>query len=185
MIFYTLHGFGEYGEGRNSTDKFIKPLRKMGHLVYELDYGLTGLAGVRLCDRKLAGFLAKMARPGSVVIAFSNGCAIASFAAEMTMWFNGLVFINPALNRNWCPPKNVDWMDVYYNPKDYATLVSAALPGHRWGAMGRYGPACKDPRITAYDTEALHGTTGHSGVFKEFDYWGPEIIKNTLRKDRG
>ena len=173
--FYILHGFNVADRGKSTTDRFIQPLRDRGHVAIDLDYGWTGLAGVRLFDRKAGGLIAKMAKPGSILIGHSNGCAIASFAVDMGAAVDGLIFINPALNQHWKPNVQVKWMHVYYNARDYATFIAAALPGHRWGAMGHLGPGYEDPRVKAIDTGQL-GSYGHSAIFKNFQFYGDAII---------
>jgi hypothetical protein len=194
---YLLHGFNVGDRGKKTTDKFGEVLQKRGFLrinskrdilnseglfYQDLDYGWTGLAGVRVCDRKLGGWLAEMAIPGSIVIAHSNGCAIASYASEAGAPFSGMVMIQPALNKDWVPPNQVKWMDVYYNRKDFWTWVSAILPGHRWGAMGYYGPKYTDSRVRSFNTWLEYHTGGHSTLFKDlhFEYWGQRVVDRAL-----
>lgn len=196
---YLLHGFNVADLGRNTTDKFFGSFIGHGYrrteryeqidnpndkYIMDLDYGWTGFMGVRLCDKKIGELLAKVLLPGSVIIAHSNGCAIASFAIDAGASVDGLVFINPALNKEWEPSMRVQWMDVYYNKMDVWPYISAVLPGHRWGAMGSIGPQSNDPRIKGIDTWEGRGHGGHKPVFTNFALWGAQITKRVVAYQR-
>lgn len=197
-IIYLLHGFNVGDRGKDTTDMFIPFLKEKGYrhvksrremrseyydYVMDLDYGWTGLAGVRLCDKKLGIFMAEAIVPGSIVIAHSNGCAIASFAADAGAAIRGMVMVNPALNKKWTPPQHIRWMDVYYNGLDFWTYVAAVLPGHRWGAMGNQGPSYEDKRVRSYNTNKISGDDGHNAVFNRFGYWGNHIYDRISSND--
>ena len=175
-IFYLVPGFNVWDQGKKTVAKFKEPIEARGHAAKVLPYGWTGLAGVRLCDQKLAMVLAALSEPGTIFLGHSNGCAIGSFAADNGAPFEGMIFINPALDRTWRPPEQVKWLHVYYNKHDWATFVAAGLVAHRWGAMGHLGPDYDDARVKVYDTGEMWDTFGHSGVFHDFNFWGHLIL---------
>lgn len=172
---FLLHGFNVTDGGAATTDQFAPLLRDVGYEPVQLDYGWTGLVGVRLCNGKLARWLARLSRPGDVVLAHSNGCAVAAKAVDYGAELSGLVFLNPALDRDWAPGPAVQWWHVYYNARDPWTAAARWLPWHPWGAMGHDGPSSEDTRLMAVDT-GERGAWGHSPVLEDFASWGPEVV---------
>lgn len=171
---YLIHGFNVSDGGNGTTDKFVRPLNDRGYHVIELDYGHIGGVVTKLCDRKMARMVARMAEPGSVIIGHSNGCTISCMAAQYGAKFSQMVWINPALDVDVKIGTYVNRVHVWYNQDDLAVTVASWIPGVMWGEMGAVGYKGKDPRVVNYNV-------GRNGIFPRFPVKGHSDIFTPLK----
>lgn len=175
---WVLHGFNVRDGGQGSIDKLIPHLRSAGYDPVEFDYGWLGPLGVKCLDGRLGKLLAKLVRPGDVVVAHSNGCCIAQLAAEAGAPFDLMVFISPALDRDTPLPSQVRERHVWFTTSDEWVGKARWIPFVRWGDMGKVGfhPGNSDNpedlnhllRTTNYNGEKIFGVKlAHSGWFAE------------------
>lgn len=167
--------------GRNTIDKMKPFYEEQGFFVKEVDYGWMGLLGVRFCNMHLAHILARLLDPDCYLVGHSNGCAISALACDFGYRPAGLVFLQPALNRNWVPPAQVPWLKIYRNTDDLPVWLATWLRNHIWGQMGRLGPSYKDDRVETVDI----GFGGHNAEFKSpaIMQWIAEDLKQRYLKD--
>jgi len=140
-----IHGFNVKDSGEGTIDLLKKPLEWKGYIVddIEADYGWTGPFQVLFGNGSRARKLLKNYEEGEVLIGHSNGCTIIARAIAMGMPVKKVIFIHPALDNDWEPPKNsaVERIDVFYSKKDKATKWAAKIPFVLWGDMGTVGPS--------------------------------------------
>ena len=181
---YLIHGFNVDDKGAGTVDRFAPYLEVEGFTVVSIDYGHTMLAGVRLCNNKLARTIANMAEPGSIIIGHSNGCSIIHRAVRFGAKFSQCVYINPALNRHAtigeydAPFK----MHVYHSPSDWVVKFARLLPFHLWGDMGAVGYKGDDRRYVSYNkqADATISSKSHSDVFDDdkFDTFARRVVRD-------
>lgn len=173
MKAYLIHGFNVRDNGAGSVLKLRPYLKAKGFEVVALGYEWTGRLGVRLCNPKLASFLASLVDEESVAVGHSNGCAIIDEACRRGALFSQVAYINPALDPDLAPVGWVKRADVFYSTGDWATTLARFIPFSTWGAMGAKGYTGKDSRVVNHEM----GSFGHSDVFndKHLKTWGPRI----------
>lgn len=176
-----VHGFNVKDNGKGTTGKLAQRLPLEGKPC-QFRYGWKGLLGVRLFNGLLARLLSDMTSDGAVGIGHSNGCAILHRAAAAGAPFRHLILINPALDNDAEFAPGIERIDVLYNPTDPWVAAARWLPHHPWGDMGRHGYSGHDPRVRNFDTQALLGAAGHSGVFDETHVDALATFVNTLIK---
>lgn len=159
------HGFNVNDDGKSTIGKLATVLPFPG--VQQVDYGWTGLLGVRVLNPRIAKLVAGMTEPGSVGIGHSNGCDILRRAAALGAPFKHLILINPALDSDISFSDQIEHIDVLHNPTDNVVTAAKFIPWSAWGDMGRAGYTGIDPRVVNHDTHAQFGATGHSGVFED------------------
>jgi hypothetical protein len=165
---WVLHGFNVRDGGAGSIDKLAPLLVAEGFEPMEFDYGWLGPLGVKALDGRLGRLLAKLVKPGDVVVAHSNGCCIAQLAAEQGAPFAVMAFISPALDRDSPVPANVGERHVWFSHSDEWVGKARWLPFVKWGDMGRVGHRPDSPRNFNFDGEEIFGTRiKHSGWFQE------------------
>lgn len=178
-----IHGFNVRDEGENSIDRLKPMLREAGYRVEDFDYGFLGLMMVRFRTKFIAKMLHQFSNPEDIIIGHSHGCAITAKAMENGAKFDKVVFIHPALDKNWKIPTifSARRITVFYSEKDIATWSAMLLrwisplrlfkKKHFWGAMGSVGPKSKDKRWVA-----INDHHSHSGIFKDLDKWKDTIL---------
>jgi len=163
MKYYSFHGFNISDGGANTIGRLHPYLP-----LTDINYGWTWRLRVRLCNDCISSAIVNVVDNGSIAIAHSNGCLIASKAAKLGAPFSKLILINPALDTDYEFPSGIP-VDVYYSPKDRATLLARFIPFSRWGAMGRYGYDGDNDNdnelVTNFNSEELFGSVSHSDVF--------------------
>ena len=169
---WVLHGFNVSDGGVGSIDRLIPHLRAAGFDAVEFDYGWLGPLGVKALDGRLGRLLAKIVRPGDVVVAHSNGCCIAQLAAEAGAPFSVMSFISPALDRDRALPAHIPARHVWFTPSDEWVGKARWIPFTRWGDMGKVGYQTEDMdallRTTNLNGQAIFRTKlRHSGWFQE------------------
>lgn len=175
-----------------TTDKLLDILKYNGLAAKDLDYKWFG---VPICWMGVLGTyfnwyqakrLAKIIKNRGekcIVIAHSNGCAIANMiSSKYGANVQGLVCINPALDRDTKFADCYEFIHVYHNRDDQPVKMSKWLPKHPWGEMGAYGYNGKDPRVENVDCSATPGmprASGHSNLFSDakLHQWSNYIIK--------
>lgn len=165
--FYLIHGFNERGEGKDTVGRMRNGLERMGHEVKLIRYGWMHRVRVRLCNTCLAKAIASMVKPGSHVIAFSNGAAITYKAIKAGAPFDRVFLVNPALNAKLAIPR-VRSVHVFYSPSDPWTKIARYIPASIWGHQGATGYSGPDEegRYTQVDLDKLaHQETKHGGIF--------------------
>lgn len=184
---YLIHGFNVNDKGAGTIVKLRPFFLKAGFRVIPLSYLYTNLLRVRLCNRGLAYLFASMARPGSIAVGHSNGCAIIHLAAQFGAPFRDVVYINPALNKAAPLANPVRSAHVWHSPSDTPVRLARFIPRHIWGEMGRTGYTGDDPRYHNYDKENDYREQGfsssaHSDIFEDanLDFFGPRIVEVIL-----
>lgn len=163
---YLIHGFNVKDRGAGTTDLLLPYLRESGHDVVEVDYPWMFRVRTRLCNDGLAMVIAELTKPGTNVIAHSNGGALTYLAAKHGARFGHVTLLNPALNEKLAIP-HAKSVDVWYSPSDPWTLAAKYIPSSVWGAQGRYGFKGDDPRYTQFDADReFRMKAGHSGVLE-------------------
>jgi pimeloyl-ACP methyl ester carboxylesterase len=176
-----LHGFNVSDEGDRTIGRLQPYLDQAGLHVKRPRYGWLGLLGVRLLNRRFARLIADLAEPGDIVIAHSNGCAIAAEAADLGAPFGEMVLINPALDSDRQFPRQVGRVHVWHSPSDAPVWASKFIPWHSWGDMGAVGyRGPYDYRVTSYNKENAYpvSSSSHSDVFDhgKIEFFAPLIL---------
>lgn len=171
-IVVLVHGFN-VDDPERTVGGMAGDLRQRGHEVHKFCYGHAGFLDVRIANPNLAYALLSQIRSirrltGKEVIPIghSNGCAIIHKAAALQedFWFNRCIYISPALDRKAELPDLISRCDVMFNSGDNTVGVSAWLPFHPWGDMGKKGYRGIDTRYNNYDCSDV--VDGHSDWFK-------------------
>lgn len=179
MRVHLVHGFNVSDGGANTTDRLTPYFEVNGHEVIQHDYGWFGFLSVRFRNHSVAEKIAK-ATTGEgydVGVGHSNGCAILLDAASMGK-FDGLILINPALDRDADIPDGVRWVHVYHNSGDKPVKWAKWLPMHPWGDMGRVGYCGMDGRVMNFSGDRLEPRlSGHSDIFSpdKLPVWGSRL----------
>lgn len=182
-----LHGFNVSDEGEGSIGRLTPYLERDGWHVKRPRYGWLGLLGVRLMNTRFARLIADMAEPGDVVLAHSNGAAIAVEAAELGAPFAELVLINPALDSDREFPEQLNQITIWHSPSDSPLWISKFLPWHAWGDMGAVGyRGPYDVRVMSINKENGFPVSSkeHSDVFApgKLEFFAPLIISEIRSK---
>jgi len=136
-------------------------------------YGYAHALTARWQNPGRAKQLARLIRPGDIVVGHSNGACLTWMAASLGAPIGGAVLINPALDRGAAMPRHVPWVNLYPNRGDVAVKIARIFPKHPWGDQGRAGLAFNDPRyLTRYTDEGCGHphyappVFGHSAVLE-------------------
>lgn len=153
MRCYLIHGINTFDGGRGYVGQFEPLLRDTGIRPEYFTYGKSWLFGFQWAlnggrARELATVIGDDA---CVVLAHSNGCAVAMEAASMGAPIRNLVFLNPALDRKAKLPGHVGRCDVFYTTDDPWTRIARRLPFHPWGDMGASGYRGSDERYVSWN----------------------------------
>lgn len=170
-----LHGFNVRDGGEHTVGRLRPYLAKAGFANVNLvSYGWTDMLMVKRHNDRFARLLASMSEPGDVVIAHSNGCAMAYRALrDYPVWaeFRDVVFINPALKPKLPIPPALRSLHVFHSKGDnvvgWARLLSPFSLWGNMGAVGYRGPF--DARVRNHDLAEYidDPAPGHSGVFSD------------------
>ena len=186
----TVHGFN-VSDGGAATIDSLKPHLKDGYEVGDFNYGWTGLLGALYGNQRRAVQLSK--RFGDCIpLAHSNGAAIVHRAAMLGAFEQGVILLNPALDRNIVWPAHVKKVYVYYSSGDVPTKLARYIPFVKWGASGFAGALTNDPRVVNVKTDASGWPAGarshsHSGMFStpmSQAFWAKHI-ESKLRRMAG
>jgi len=192
-----IHGFNVWDGGRATIGKFIPFWENVPFKCHELQYGWRGLIGVRIWNRRTARRLAELSKviEGEVVaVGHSNGCAIIHRATRIPgNRISGVVYINPALDRDMIPGPKVKFCHVWHNEDDKAVRWARILMKHPWGPMGAYGymnpeNIPPDARVKNYDTGRgfeVARAKGHSGIFRRPEalaFFGPKTADEAAKE---
>jgi alpha-beta hydrolase superfamily lysophospholipase len=174
-IVVLVHGFN-VDDPERTVGGLATDLRYRGHEVHKFCYGHAGLLDVRVANPNLAHALLSQLRSikrltGKEIIpvGHSNGCALIHKAAELQQdaaefLFTRCIYISPALDRKAELPGFISRCDVMFNKGDSAVSVSAWIPFHPWGDMGKKGYRGVDTRYNNCDCSDV--VNGHSDWFK-------------------
>lgn len=181
MTIHLIHGIHTQGEA--PIQGLIPYLP--GYDVRYPDYGWISGIETRLVNSIIVGSLKPYVADGDIIIAHSNGCAIAYELMRMGAALAGAIFINAALEQNITRFKWVSWIDVYFNAGDQITEVAKiaaeiGVTDLQWGDMGHAGYVGTDPKITNIDcgrTSGMPVVSGHSDFFtpEHLASWGPYL----------
>lgn len=183
-----VHGFNVRDGGAGSILQLTPFLEQAGFRVKKFRYGFLFLIGVRMFNDRFARMLADFAEPGDVVIAHSNGGAIAHLAAaKYGAEFSHLVLINPALDSDVRFPAWLESVQVWHSPSDAPVQWARWLPWHAWGDMGAVGyQGPYNPRVTSFNKQNGFpvSSSAHSDVFHEpaLSFFGPIIARQILAR---
>lgn len=178
MKIHLIHGIHTSRGSRRLAA--MKPIlwRETQQPVEYYEYGDIKAIQTRVWNPWIAKRFAKTIAPGDVIVAHSNGNAIAiramrDFGAKPA----GLVMLNAALEPDVEIPACLKWAHCYFNEHDGAVAYADFLFGWPfdplWGEMGLRGYKGTDTRVTNYDEwnqYELPPIADHSGII------GPENI---------
>ena len=172
-----VHGFNVKDGGKGTTDGLRPYFEAKGFTVLEFDTGWRFLAGVRFGNGKRARRLARMIRPGDILVGHSDGCNLINLASWHQSGAKGkpvaCIYLNPALDRDTQLAPQVSAALVFYTRTDKIVAVANWLRFHPWGDMGRVGYIEKnqvylDGRYHNIEYEHIGiEKAGHSGAFKK------------------
>ena len=175
-----VHGFNVKDGGKGTTDGLRSHFEDEGFEVLEFDTGWRFLAGVRWGNAKRARRLARMIKPGDILVGHSDGCNLINLAS----WhLSGsaekkpatVVYLNPALDRDTQLAPQILGALVFSTMSDRVVQLASWLSFHPWGDMGRVGysegSAFNDSRYVNVTYEHLGiMKPGHSGALKKTCY---------------
>lgn len=172
-----MHGFNVSDDGANTTGQLAILFRKLKDVeVVEFTPGWRGLLGVRLGNKRRAQNLAKLIRPGDLLVGHSDGCNLLDKACHELSSLGSetvnCIYLNAALDRDTALSKIVSKCLVFHTKSDTTVWVSKWLALHPWGEMGRKGykaahPHLHDDRYINVSYESIgHHDLKHSGVFQ-------------------
>lgn len=127
--------------------------------------------------------IANTAHAADVLVAHSNGCAVAHGVSKL-MKVKGLIFLNAALDRK-LSPGYVDFIHNWYCPGDDVLPFSKLIPNHEWGNAGKKGIISQDPRVKNHNMKNyVPAVRGHSDIFdgKHAHFWAPRIGRLILEE---
>jgi len=180
-IVYLVHGFNVKDDGEKTIKALTSYFERDGYDVRCFDYRWVGLGRVRLCNKNLAYAFAHLARPDSVAVGHSNGCAIIHHAAHFGAPFREVIYINPALNRKAELAPQVHQAHVWHSRSDHTVWTASWMPWHTWGRMGAVGYKGDNKRYINYNKEEDYeiSSSKHSDVFYpgKVGYFGPKIVE--------
>lgn len=148
-----------------------------------VEYGWIAALETRRINPVVVGSIRPYINDGDILVAHSNGCAIAYELVLSGLTPKGLVLINGALIRDIQIPTGIEFVHCYWNPGDIVTIdamVGADLHfvDPNWGDMGHAGYLGNDPRVFNPDcskTPGLPQVLGHSAIF--VDPWEAYIAQ--------
>ena len=76
-------------------------------------------------------------------------------ATQFNAPIDRICYINPALEKDMVPGKQVKQIDVWYSPSDRPVQLAKYLPRHIWGEMGSTGYVGEDLRFTNFNKEDM------------------------------
>lgn len=173
---YLLHGI-ETEDPLRSTISFLQSWLPMYRVVI-LGYGYIPALFVfitNIIDWFIERRLRKQIEAGSIIIGHSNGCTI-GWRLTNKVATKGLVLINPALNNDVVFDERLEFIHVYWSPKDSVSWLSQFVPLSDWGLMGETGYKGNDPRVKQWNLNLEHTEIGE---LKNQKKWGPVIAANT------
>lgn len=202
-----IHGFANPG-GRNTTDHFIPGFKSLGCDVVPWDYwdhdgwwsAPFSLVQVRVANEAIANglrqytHLARRVYNHIAVIGHSNGGAISWIASrprtdeqgveQPGAFFDSVVLINPALDRDAVFGPNTRQIFCIHTPWDVPTRIGGLLPFHWWGDAGARG-LDPEPRVVNIDasTNIQFPIRDHDGLmsYKNLEgYWEAEVQRLAL-----
>ena len=187
MTYHLIHGIHTQGP---APIEALKDWLPKGSVKYP-DYGFVLGVETRLINPVVVGSLLPYVDKQDVVIAHSNGCAIAYDMVQRGLEVRGLVFINAALGAYIVRPPGVGWIDVYFNHGDEWTVAAQlaadlGLADTVWGEMGHSGYQGNDPKIQNIDcaeTNSMPRVSGHHDFFtpSKVLYWGPFLARRIVQ----
>ena len=180
-----LHGFNVRDSGVRTIQKLRPYLTRSGfNDVNAPSYGFVHLFGAAFFNDNFAALLAGMSEPHDVLVAHSNGCALAYRAIHHeSSQFEHLVFINPALRPCVPIPSKVKSLDVWHSPSDRAVRAARFTSWFTfWGNMGAVGyRGPKDRRVQNFNKQENFpvSSKGHSDVFESpaLEFFAPRIVQ--------
>lgn len=160
-MIHIIHGIHS-SEGKKSTPASLVPdLIDRRYKVRVHDYGYAMALTSRYKNPKRAEKIAPLIQDGDIIIGHSNGCHIASLIVGLGVKVEGLVMLQPALDKDWKYPDGDYWINVFHNKNDRVTWLARFWPfGHPYGSQGTYGHK-GDQRSKNYNTLRLCNAGGH------------------------
>jgi pimeloyl-ACP methyl ester carboxylesterase len=183
-----VHGFNVSDGGAGSVLTLTPYFERVGLQVKRFRYGWLFLLGVKFLNDRLARLLADFADRGDIVVAHSNGAAIAHLAAtKYGAEFSHLILINPALDRDAEFPESLRNVHVWHSPSDAPVSWARWIPGALWGDMGAVGyQGPYNPRVVSFNKENGYpvSSRAHSDVFREpaLSFFAPEIVHQLIKR---
>tara|TARA_B110001450_G_C17604718_1_gene474573 strand:+ start:316 stop:915 length:600 start_codon:yes stop_codon:yes gene_type:complete len=185
-----VHGYNVRDHGEKTIGRFRPFLISRGWDTIMFRMGWMGLIQVYLQNKKHARRLAaaasnakKQTKAKVIAVGHSNGCAIIHMAAtQFNAPIDRICYINPALEKDMVPGKQVKQIDVWYSPSDRPVQLAKYLPRHIWGEMGSTGYVGEDLRFTNFNKEDMAVSSNEHSDFaaaEKLSFFGP-LIANRL-----
>lgn len=183
---FAFHGFNTLDGGTSGFDKILPYFTHAN--VTQCDYPWTFLFRLRWRNDKMVREWLPKITEDSLIVAHSNGCAIAHELATLGAPVKAVICLQPALRRDAPWPDHVRVLCLY-NEGDkmvraglvwswFASFVNPFRETHKWGAAGHYGfdPA---PNVESWNTNVPPPfTLGHNDLYTnrvDREYWGPNL----------
>lgn len=173
---YLLHGI-ECKDPNNSSISFLKEILPFQTVILSYGYVAAIMSPViNIIDYFAEKKLRSQIEPGNILIGHSNGCAVGWRLTNMVQ-SKGLVLINPALDADVEFDPALEFIHVYWSPKDEIAWASQFIPWSDWGKMGTTGYKGKDARVKQWNMNDDHTDIGLPSVEA---VWGPRIVSNII-----
>lgn len=146
-----------------------------------------------LNNRKARKALTRIAKPGDILVGYSNGgAAVLREAAKLEA--SAVVLLSPAARCDVRPP--APRSKVFYSPGDWAVnlggLYAAAVSlmpwrwgtPHGWGRMGADGPCVGGYSTCQWPERIAHNWYEYPAIVKEVASW-IEVLKKNMENENG
>lgn len=164
---FLLHGIHTSETDFDFGEAFEDYFREAGFKTKSLYYGRIWAIQARWKNPKIVKQLWDEIPDGSILVAHSNGAALAYLMAKAGKKFAGVVLVNPALDKDKAI-EGAGWVHVYHNEDDHVTWWSRWFIRSPWGAQGRDGPSFNLPHYKVFDCQkikSLPKVRGHTAIY--------------------
>lgn len=181
---HLVHGFNVRDGGKDTIDTLIPFLKTLNLNTVEHNYGHFNIVDVIRKNDVVASRVKNKVIDGDIGIGHSNGCAILVKSAIQGACFKTLILINPALDKKFEFPPNIEKIHVIHNSYDKPVVAAKWLRrlvfwrnSFLWGEMGNTGYKGNDPRVNN-----IKLFQKHSGAFKKMNQVElNKVIENAIR----
>lgn len=168
--------------GEKNTDRLLGELEKLGHRIFDFNYGIVRAWEARSEKRQRAigHRLHETSRDGDHVIAHSYGGLVTLRAMQAGARFGVVWLFAPAMDGDYTfPIHGAREIHIVSSRTDIPLLLGSLLPGHSFGGMGRVGyKGPPDDRVHNHIAGPL--LCAHSAYFKpaHLKHWAGLISRS-------
>jgi len=188
MICHLLHGIRVRDGGKSTVCKLKPSLFDKGIFVISHNYGYLHVLDVLRKNKIIAKRIKKHFHSDDIVIAHSNGGAVAVKAVQYGATIDKLILINPALDKHFEFPEGINEIHVFHNKKDKVVVLAKWLRKlvfwrntFLWGEMGNTGYKGNDGRVTNHRLGKHHSDIFKSGGIEKLSKEVLGIINGKYR----